>query len=59
MGKSHLMNVLYFLKSFGRVEPNKFDKYIQYDYEFVVEGVDIWKKMMTYVIENNKSILFG
>ena len=47
------------LKSFGRVDPNKFDKFVQYDYEFVVEGFDIWKKMMTYAIENNKSILFG
>ena len=47
------------LKSFGRVDPEKFDKSVDYDYEFVMEGFDIWKKMMTYAIENNKSILFG
>ena len=47
------------LKSFGRVDPENFDKSDKDDYEFVVEGFDIWKKMMTYAIENNKSILFG
>ena len=47
------------LKTFGRVDPEKFDKSNQDDYEFAVEGFDIWKKMMTYAIENNKSILFG
>ena len=47
------------LKSFGRVDPNKFDKSNKDDYEFVLEGFNTWKKMLTYAIENNQSILFG
>ena len=47
------------LKSFGRVDPEKFDKSDEDDYEFVVNGFRTWKKMLTYSIENGKSILFG
>ena len=47
------------LKSFGRVDPEKFDKSNKDDYNFAVEGLEIWKKMMNYAIENNKSIFFG
>ena len=46
------------LKSFGRVDPDKFDKDEDYD-DWYLESFDIWKKMMAYAIENNQSILFG
>ena len=46
------------LKSFGRVDPDKFDKDEDYG-DWYLESFDIWKKMMAYAIENNQSILFG
>ena len=46
------------LKSFGRVDPDKFDKDEDY-HDWYLESFDIWKKMMAYAIENNQSILFG
>ena len=46
------------LKSFGRVDTSKFKEYEGYD-DWFVESYDIWIKMMTYAIENDKSILFG
>ena len=46
------------LKSFGRVDPDKFDKDEDYD-DWYLESFDIWKKMMAYAIENDQSILFG
>ena len=46
------------LKSFGRVDPDKFDKDKDY-HDWYLESFDIWKKMMAYAIENNQSILFG
>ena len=46
------------LKSFERVDPEKFDKSDSYDNEWYRQSFDIWKKMMAYAIKNNKSILF-
>ena len=46
------------LGSFGRVDPDKFDKDEDYD-DWYLESFDIWKKMMAYAIENDQSILFG
>ena len=46
------------LKSFGKVDPEKFRKSKKDDYEFVLKGFDKWKKMMSYAIENNKNIIF-
>ena len=46
------------LKSFGRVDPDKFDKDEDYG-DWYLESFDILKKMMAYAIENNQSILFG
>ena len=46
------------LKSFQRVDSEKFDNSDEYDNEWYRESVDIWKKMMTYAIENNKSKIF-
>ena len=47
------------LKSFGRVDPDKFDNSDEEDNKWFRESYVIWQKMMIYAIENNKSILFG
>ena len=49
--------IVLFLKSFGRVDPEKFVK--TYDNEFLRESYDIWLEMLSYSIENNESIIFG
>ncbi len=45
------------LKSFGRIDPEKFVK--SEDNEFLRESYDIWLEMLTFAIENNESIIFG
>ena len=47
------------LKSFERVDPEKFDKSDEDINEWYRESYEIWKKMMEYAIKNNKSIIFG
>ena len=47
------------LKSFDRVDPDKFDKSDKRNYEWFKESYETWKKMMKYAIQNNKSIIFG
>ena len=47
------------LKSFGRVDVNKFDNSDSYTNNWLKESYVIWLKMMAYAIENDKSILFG
>ena len=47
------------LKSFGRVDPEKFDDSDEEMNEWYRESYVVWQKMMTYAIENNQSILFG
>ena len=45
------------LKSFGRIDPEKFEKSIHN--HFLRKSYGIWLKMLAYAIENNKSIIFG
>ena len=47
------------LKSFTRVDPDKFDNSDEEYNEWFRESYIIWQKMLTYAIENNKSIVFG
>ena len=47
------------LKSFNRVDPEKFENTNVDDNEFYRESYDIWKQMMAYAIENNESIIFS
>ena len=47
------------LKSFERVDPEKFDKSDEDINEWYRERYEIWKKMIQYAIRNNKSIIFG
>ena len=47
------------LKSFERVDPDKFDNSNKELNEWYRESYDIWIKMLKYAIENNKSIIFG
>ena len=47
------------LKSFGRVDPEKFDRSDEYNYEWYRESYVVWQKMLAYAIENDKSIIFG
>ena len=47
------------LKSFGRVDPDKFDKSDEYNYQWFRESYVVWQKMLNYAIENDQSILFG
>ena len=47
------------LKSFGRVDPEKFDNSDEYNNKWYRESYVVWQKMLTYAIENEKSILFG
>ena len=47
------------LKSFGRVDPEKFDNSNEDSNRWYRESYVVWQKMMVYAIENNKSILFG
>ena len=47
------------LKSFERVDPDKFDNSNSEMNEWYRESYDIWLKMLKYAIENNKSIIFG
>ena len=46
------------LKSFGRVDPNKFDKN-DIHFGFYNMMYKKWKKMMAFAIEINKNIIFG
>ena len=45
------------LKSFARVDPEKFEKSLHN--QFLRESYDIWLKMLAYAIENKKNIIFG
>ena len=47
------------LKSFGRVDPDKFDNSNEANNEWFRESYEIWQQMLAYAIENNKSIVFG
>ena len=47
------------LKSFQHVDVEKFDKSDESMNEWYREMYDTWTTMLTYAIENNKSILFG
>jgi len=47
------------LKSFERVDPEKFENTNINDNDFYRESYEIWKKMMAFAIENNKSIIFA
>ena len=47
------------LKSFERVDPNKFDDSSIYDNMWYRDSYKMWIKMLTYAIENNKDITFG
>ena len=47
------------LKSFERVDPDKFDNSDEEMNEWYRESYDIWLNMLKYAIENNKSIIFG
>ena len=47
------------LKSFERVDPDKFDNSDEEINEWYRESYDIWLKMLKYAVENNKSIIFG
>ena len=47
------------LKSFERVDPDKFDNSNEEINEWYRESYDIWLKMLKYAVENNKSIIFG
>ena len=47
------------LKSFGRVNPEKFDDSDEEMNKWYRETYDTWIKMLNYAIEHNKPILFG
>ena len=47
------------LKSFERVDPEKFENINIDDNDFYRESYIIWKKMMAFAIENNESMIFG
>ena len=47
------------LKAFNHVDPEKFDKSNEDTNKWLKESYDIWIEMLTYAIENNKSIIFG
>ena len=47
------------LKSFERVDPDKFDNSNEEINEWYRESYDVWLKMLKYTVENNKSIIFG
>ena len=47
------------LKSFERVDPEKFENNNINDNDIYRESYEIWKKMMAFAIENNKSIIFA
>ena len=46
------------LKSFGRIDPDKFEDSNGKNKEYYRYHYEIWIKMMTYAIENKKSIEF-
>ena len=47
------------LKSFGRVDPDKFDNSNKEHNEWYRDSFDTWMKMLKYAVENDKSIVFG
>ena len=47
------------LKSFERVDPDKFDNSDMKNNEWLRKSYDTWMKMMVHSIENNKSIIFS
>ena len=47
------------LKAFNHVDPEKFDKSDEETNKWLRESYDIWIEMLTYAIENDKSIQFG